>query len=238
MLKLVVFFFTLTCLEACDDPKPDYSGSDFNHQKSSELMDSNNLVFPSLSENQKMDTVFFWKILDYAFANSKFDSKRKEELILKQLVKLTPAQIQDFEIIFQQMNQKSSTWKNLAALSIITGFAADDDFYYFRCWLISLGKRNFDQILANPDVLADLDIPLESSSHIPYVDFEELIPISDQAYGIVTGKTEEDESFPRAVAVKKGLFYDSGTELLGLELSEKETDRIFPKLKTKYIRKN
>jgi len=59
-----------------------------------------------LAKSQKMDTVHFWKIMDYGFEKGKFDNKIKEQAILEQLIKLTPEQIQEFEIIFQQMNKK------------------------------------------------------------------------------------------------------------------------------------
>jgi hypothetical protein len=108
-----------------------------------------------LTKSQKMDTVHFWKIMDYGFEKGKFDNKIKEQPILEQLVKLTPEQIQEFEIIFQQMNKKSSTWGNFAAQTVIEGGSSDDRFYYFRCWLISLGQKHFDATLKSPDYLAE-----------------------------------------------------------------------------------
>lgn len=78
--------------------------------------------FLTLTKEQKMDTAYFWKIMDYGFATGKFDNKVKEQAILEQLTKLTPEQIQDFEIIFQQMNKKASTWGNIAAQTVIAYF--------------------------------------------------------------------------------------------------------------------
>ena len=114
----------------------------------------------SLAKVQKMDTVFFWQIMDSAFNKGGFDNKIREQAILEQLIKLTPEQIQQFEIIFQQMNLKSSTWENFAAQTAIEGGSSDDTFYYFRCWLISMGRRIFEETLKNPDYLASLEIPI------------------------------------------------------------------------------
>jgi uncharacterized protein (DUF305 family) len=107
MVKYFLITVTALSLTAC--------GQTNTNNQSNESTDR----IPLLIKDQKMDTVFFWKIMDYAFAKAKFDNKLKEQTILDQLIKLTPEQIQDFEIIFQQMNQKASTWNNMAAHTII-----------------------------------------------------------------------------------------------------------------------
>ncbi len=192
-------------------------------------------TIPSLTKDKKMDTVFFWKIMDYAFAKAKFDNKLKEQTILDQLIKLTPEQIQEFEIIFQQMNLKANTWNNMAAHTIIEGGSSDDTFFYFRCWLISLGKYHFDETLKNPDHLADVDIPINKKYGYGEVIFEELIPMADNAYQIVTKKDPtKDTTFPRASAQRKGLFFDSGGETKGVEWGDKDLFKIAPKLCKKF----
>lgn len=188
----------------------------------------------ALSNDKQMDTAFFWKIMDNAFGTAKFDNKKKEQIILDQLIKLTPEQIRQFEIIFQQMNQKSSTWNNFAAHTIIEGGSSDDTFYYFRCWLISLGQKNFEETLKNPDYLASLDIPVNTKYGFGEVIFEELISLSDKAYSIVTAKEAEDDTFPRAFAQKEGLFYDSNTEIKGDEWTDSDLPKIAPKLYKKF----
>jgi hypothetical protein len=191
-------------------------------------------TIPSLTKDKQMDTVFFWKIMDYAFAKAKFDNEQREQTILDQLTKLTPEQIQQFEIIFQQMNQKASTWNNMAAHTIIEGGSSDDTYFYFRCWLISLGKQNFDNTLNNTDYLATLEIPINKEYGYGEVIFEELIPLSDKAYSIVTGKKKEDETFPRNYAMNTGLFYDSNTDITGIEWTEKDLPKIAPNLYKKF----
>jgi hypothetical protein len=193
-------------------------------------------TFSTLTKSQKMDTAFFWKIMDYGFDKGKFDNKVRDQAILEQLIKLTPEQIQEFEIIFQQMNQKASTWSNFAAQTVIEGGSSDDRFYYFRCWLISLGQKHFEETVKNPDYLASLDIPFNEKYGEMYCQFEELISMSDRAYEIVTKKdSSKDTTFPRAHADKLGLFYDSGTEIRGVEWSSNdELPKIVPLLFKKY----
>ncbi len=189
-----------------------------------------------LTKSEKMDTVNFWKIMDYGFERGKFDNKIKEQAILEQLIKLTPEQIQAFEIIFQQMNKKSSTWGNFAAQTVIEDGSSDDRFYYFRCWLISLGQKHFEATIKNPDYLATLDIPINKEYGMMYCQFEELIPLADRAYEMVTKKDpSRDTSFPRAHADKLGLFYDSNTDFTGTKWqNDNELPKIVPLLCKKY----
>lgn len=222
MHKYILLIFTVLSLTACGQA---------NSKNSREIMAD---AMPSLAKDKQLETVFFWEIMDYAFAKGKFDNKLKEQTILTQLTKLTPEQIQQFEIIFQQINQEASTWYNMAAQTIMEGSSSDDTFFYFRCWLISLGQKNFEEVLKNPDYLSSLDIPLNKKYGYAEVIFEELIPISDKAYSIVTGKQTEDESFPRAFAQKKGLFYDSNTDIKGNEWTDTDLQKIAPKLCKKY----
>ena len=135
MLKHFLIIATALSLTACGQT---------NSNKLDNNTPDNTMI---LTKSQKMDTAHFWKIMDYGFEKGKFDNKIKEQTILEQLIKLTPEQIQEFEIIFQQMNKKSSTQGNFAAQTIIEEGSSDDRFFYFRCWLISLGQKNFDATL-------------------------------------------------------------------------------------------
>jgi hypothetical protein len=192
-------------------------------------------TMPTLSKEQKLNTLFFWKIMDYGFAKGQFNNEIKRQAILEQLIKLTPEQLQDFEIIFQQMSQKANTWNNIAAQTIMTGGSGDDGFYYFRCWLISLGKINFDATLKNPDHLAGLHVPINKRYGYAEVEFEDLIPLSDEAYGIVTKRdASSDSTSPRENAARKGLFYDSGGDIKGKEWSDRDLPKIAPKLCRKF----
>lgn len=217
-----LILFCVLCLLACNPKEPG--------QK------SNTVRTDRLAQSKNMDTVQFWKIMDLAFEKGKFDNKIKEQAILDQLVQLTPGQIQDFEIIFQQMNQKASTYENMAAQTVIEGGSSDDRFFYFRCWLISLGQKHFEETLKDADYLASLNIPFNKNYGMRYCEFEELIPMADRAYEIVTrADPSKDTTFPRIHAEKLGLFYDSGTEMTGVPWSNnKELPKIVPLLYKKY----
>jgi hypothetical protein len=223
MLKHFLIITTALTFTACGQTNP--------NNPAKKLAD-NTMI---LAKSEKMDTAHFWKIMNYGFEKGQFDNKIKEQAILEQLIKLTPEQIQDFEIIFQQMNKKSSTQKNFAAQTIIEGGSSDDRFYYFRCWLISLGQKNFEAILNDADYLASLDIPFNTKYGIAYCEFEELIPMADNAYQMVTKKNPDtDTTFPRPHAEKLRLFYDSNTELIGTDWDYKDLPMMLPLLCRKY----
>ena len=224
MFKYLLLIITILSLVACRQTN---SNKQNNSSANTQAI---------LTRSQKMDTAHFWEIMDHGFEKGKFNNKLKEQAILEQLVKLTPEQIQEFEIIFQQMNKKSSTWRNYAAQIVIEGGSSDDRFYYFRCWLISLGQNNFDETLKNPDYLASLDIPFNERYGFIYCQFEELIPMADRAYEVVTKKDpSKDTTFPRPHADKLGLFYDSSTDMTGNEWhSVDELPKIVPLLCKKY----
>jgi len=224
MFKCLLLIITILSLIAC--------GQTNSNKQSNNSADTQTI----LTKSQKMDTAHFWKIMDHSFEKGKFNNKLREQAILEQLVILTPEQIQEFEIIFQQMNKKSSTWENFAAQTVIEGSSTDDRFYYFRCWLISLGQKNFDETLKNPDYLASLDIPFNERYGFIYCQFEELIPMADRAYEIVTKKDpSKDTTFPRPHADKLGLFYDSSTDMAGIEWhSNDDLPKIVPLLCKKY----
>jgi hypothetical protein len=223
MLKHFLIIATALSFTACGQTNPN---------KAPNKIADNTMI---LAKSEKMDTAHFWKIMDYGFERGQYDNKIKEQAILEQLVKLTPEQIQDFEMIFQQMNKKSSTQKNFAAQTIIEGGSSDDRFYYFRCWLISLGQKNFEAILKDADQLASLDIPFNTQYGMAYCQFEELIPMADRAYEMVTKKDPDtDTTFPRPNAEKLKLFYDSNTKLTGTIWDYKDLPKMLPLLCKKY----
>src|SRR5215831_6146483 len=161
----------------------------------------------AMHKEKQSATELFWQIIDTAFQAGQFNNDLKSELILDQLKELTPQQIIDFEITLREKMEEANTWENFAAQTIIEGGSSDDRFVYFRCWLISIGKKNFYETLKNQDYLAGIDIPINKKYHYGEVHFEELIYVSTKAYIFVTKNNNEDESFPRGIADKKGLNY-------------------------------
>ena len=67
-----------------------------------------------------------------------------------------------------------------------------------------------------------------------YQDFEELLYVATKAFEQRTGKTEEDDTFPRNVASAQGLDYDLGSETKGEDWTESQLPKLLPKLWKKF----
>jgi hypothetical protein len=78
-----------------------------------------------------------------------------------ELRKLDPDEIMAFDLLFDDKTDAAYSWDLWGAAYLINGGASDDGFYYFRCWLVGMGKQVFEAALANPDSLADVVSPEE-----------------------------------------------------------------------------
>jgi hypothetical protein len=71
------------------------------------------------------------------------------------------------------------------AAYLINGGASDDGFYYFRCWLIGMGRDVYEAAVANPDSLADAVDPGTDAEAGIYA-------AAHQAWMAVTGRPDTD----------------------------------------------
>ncbi|WP_337965732.1 DUF4240 domain-containing protein [uncultured Flavobacterium sp.] len=176
-------------------------------------------------KSNKMDKAEFWKIIEYSIARSNDDKLEQEKIIIGKLSTYTPEQIIEFEIILRQLIIQADDFKIEAAQKIIVDYVSDDSYLYFRCWLIGKGQKIYTETLKNPDFLSE-NISQDEESF-----FEGLMYVATNAYKIKTSKKEEDESFPRIVAIKKGLDYDFGAPpTKGVDWKEEDLPTTYPKL--------
>lgn len=184
-----------------------------------------NVVVQVFEHNNKMDDAEFWKIIDYSFGVADGDLTKQRDVITEKLSEYTPQQIIDFEVIFCKKLIELNDYNFFAIENIIDGGGADDDFIYFRCWLISRGKETFEQTIKNPDNLAKfIEKGVDAS-------FESLLYVSTNAYKNETGKKVEDDNFPRGVAFNKGLNYDfGGPKITGTNWKEGDLPKLYPNL--------
>lgn len=176
-----------------------------------------------------MDKQEFWKIINYAVSKSANIDSVKNKLLIKKLVTYTADQIIEFEKIFRQLIIEADDFKIMAADKIIEGWVTDDPYLYFRCWLIGQGEKVFTETLKNPDYLADL---VDEKTD---VSFEDLMYVSTIAFQQKTGKKEEDNSFPRSIAIDEGLDYDFGAPpTKGTDWTDDQLPALYPKLWKKF----
>lgn len=170
----------------------------------------------------------FWLLIDAAAKVSQGKNDLKEQFLVNELVNRSLQEIIDFEVSFRKAIIEADDFKVMAAQKIIDGYVSDDSYLYFRCWLISQGKVVFSETLKNPDYLANI---VNTNEHCS---FEELMYVATKAYSQKTGE-EEDETFPREIATKRGLNYDFGAPpTKGIDWTEEELPILYPKLWAKF----
>lgn len=94
----------------------------------------------------------FWMLVDHSALAASADAQLDD--LRTSLRRLTPEQIVDFEKLFTRVLRESYSWNLWGAAYVANGGASDDGFEYFRCWLISRGRKVFEAVKADPDALA------------------------------------------------------------------------------------
>ncbi|MFG0333673.1 MAG: DUF4240 domain-containing protein [Maioricimonas sp. JB049] len=128
-----------------------------------------------------MDRDVFWKMVEQGREASAGDCEHQAEWIQRELEKLPPEAILDFQRHYSDMEAESYTWNLWGAAYLIHGGCSDDGFDYFRGWLIAQGREPFEKALADPDSLADLP-QLEEDAEC-----EDILYVGYSAYREVTG---------------------------------------------------
>jgi hypothetical protein len=127
----------------------------------------------------------FWTIIERACRSDLHKTDEWAERLEAELMCLAPDEIVEWNHIFDRLVFRARTVDLWGAAYTINGGASDDGFYYFRCWLVGMGKDVYEAALANPDNLATV---VE-----PRVDAEaEIYAAAHQAWMAVTGRPDTD----------------------------------------------
>lgn len=132
-----------------------------------------------------MDEERFWKIIAKACRANPRQAEEWDGRSQAELEKLEPDEIIEWNHIFDRLAARAYTVDLWGAAYLINGGASDDGFYYFRCWLIGMGRKVYEAAVANPDSLAD--------AVVPGIDAEaEIYAAAHQAWMAVTGRPDTD----------------------------------------------
>ena len=104
--------------------------------------------------SQPMDEDQFWKIIALSVENTKTPDKQLYYIVEK-LAELPFKSIVSFTMRIHALLFKSYNEKLWCAAYLINSGSSDDNFEYFRLWLISRGKEAFYSALNNPDSIID-----------------------------------------------------------------------------------
>jgi hypothetical protein len=100
-------------------------------------------------QDASMDNDRFWALIERA---------RTADELQAELVSLSEADFAGFERRHDEVFHGSYDWRLWAAAYLIGHGCSDDEFDYFRAWLISRGRDTFTTALADPDSLAELEM--------------------------------------------------------------------------------
>src|SRR5262249_14128830 len=138
------------------------------------------------------------------------------------LKKLNPDELMKFESVRSRLDAEAYSWTLWGAAYLMISGCGDDCFNYFRAWLMSLGRKTFENALKDPDTLADLD-----RRNVRVREFEEFMYAAQELY-----ETKTDQEMPESVLFQGGArpelgdrwdFDDNG-----------EMKKRYPKLFSKY----
>jgi hypothetical protein len=132
-----------------------------------------------------MDTRQFWDIVAAACELDATKSDAWADKLKTALMKLPPNDIVEWNHIFDRLAARAYTVDLWGAAYLINGGASDDGYYYFRCWLIGMGRKVYEAALANPDSLADV-----VRQHVEAE--AEIYAAAHQAWIAVTGHSDTD----------------------------------------------
>jgi hypothetical protein len=133
-----------------------------------------------------MDEAQFWKIIDKTCRSTPHQPEEWNERLQAELEKLEPDEIVAWDQIFNRLTARAYTVDLWGAAYLINGGASEDGFYYFRCWLIGMGREVYEAAVADPDILADVvakDIDAEA----------EIYAAACEAWLTVTGQPDIDK---------------------------------------------
>ena len=135
-----------------------------------------------------MDHARFWQVIELACRSDPNSAEEWDRRLTEALIQLPANEIIEWNHIFDRLAKSANTTDLWAAAYLINGGASDDGFYYFRCWLIGMGRDIYGKAMADPDSLADV---VSSSRDAQGIDAEaEIYAAAHRAWMQVTGQPD------------------------------------------------
>jgi hypothetical protein len=170
----------------------------------------------------------FWQVIENTCRSDPRSAGEWDERLIEALTRFPADEIIEWNHIFDRLAKTAYTTDLWAAAYIINGGASDDGFYYFRCWLIGMGRDIYGKAIADPDSLADVVSPRWDAEGI---DAEaEIYAAAHRAWMQVTGEPDTAQYPAR----------NETTELVGQDWDFDDDElmqRHFPRLSAVYERR-
>jgi Protein of unknown function (DUF4240) len=150
---------------------------------------------PAKTRTEPMPEQRFWDLIALTTAFES-DPERQTEALRAALAPLPLREIEAFAAAFNSAMARSYSWDLWGAAYVANGGASDDGFEYFRQWLISKGRRTFEQVLANPDSLAEVVAPRTKAA----LELESFASVAFQVWSAKSGRPAAELATAAAVA--------------------------------------
>ncbi|KQW81918.1 DUF4240 domain-containing protein [Brevundimonas sp. Root1279] len=134
-----------------------------------------------------MSDAVFWAIVDRSAARAD-DPDAQLEALRTELEALDAESVAGFIRAFEGQMDRAYSWELWGAGYVAYGGMSDDGFVYFRRWLISRGRADFERLLASPD-----DLPLLVPTDAEGLEFEEFAYVAVDLWSEKTG--DQDPPF-------------------------------------------
>lgn len=173
-----------------------------------------------------MDADQFWQLIDATRGQPE-----RGDMLTAALATLPEDAILRFRLLYDDVLQTANTWDLWGAAYQINGGCSDDGFYYFREGLLELGRKTFEDAVADPDGLAAVVHPPDEVQGT-----ENLSGCAAAAWMARTEKSEED-FFTAADEVDDRT--DRGAGELGERWNFKDADEVrhrLPRLAAMYLK--
>src|ERR1043165_2427664 len=174
----------------------------------------------------------FWNIVERVHIASGGDMNRKCDLLEFELRRLPTAKVRAFGECLGDFFFRAYTWDLWGAAYLITnGWCGDDSFMDFRDTLISMGRKVYEDALANPDSLAVVSFSnpkFEGYQYVPTKVYQDLMKQS----GVTEQDLFEEDERVRASAPRHP------RRPGGVQFHEWAMEGRYPKLAAKYGHKD
>ena len=134
-----------------------------------------------------MHTTSFWQLIDQSRQYAQTHNQTHAEALTALLAARDVADIIDFENHFTHFFHQAYDWKLWAAAYIIHGGCSDDGFMDFRAWLIGQGEAIYTNVLANPDILAEM---IEDEDDLYALESQDIWSVAVNVYHDKTGSDD------------------------------------------------
>ena len=175
------------------------------------------------AQENGIDLIAFWKIIEDARSGASDDEDFLSR-IKSRLQMLKPAELQGFERHLGNLHAESHSWRLWGAAYLMNGGCSDDCFDYFRAWLMSQGRKTFEDALKDPDTLAHV-----GGSKIRTRELEQFMYLAQEAYEEKTGQEMPDSVYQGVTRPELGERWDFDDDT--------EMKKRYPELFAKYRRR-